>query len=323
MTPPVAGKLRAAPDGGRVFRRDVLFGLNQSPKQLPCKYFYDQRGSALFEQICDLDEYYLTRCELAIMEQFAPEMGKAIAEGALLIEFGSGSSIKTRYLLESLIQPTAYVPVDISGDHLRQSARDIRRRYPDLEVLPVCADFTRSFILPYSQRTSTHTAVYFPGSTIGNFQPTQVTELLSVIVEMCGAGGGLLIGIDLKKDPAIIERAYNDSRGVTAEFNKNVLRRINRELGGNFDLHRFSHRADYNTALGRIEMLLVSDKTQVVTVAGRSFEFAKGETICTEHSHKYTVPDFAAMAAQAGLSLRREWTDDRRYFAVLHFVVDA
>jgi dimethylhistidine N-methyltransferase len=288
---------------------------------LSCKYFYDRRGSELFDQICQLDEYYLTRAELALMDQFAPEMGAQIGAGAMLVEYGSGSSVKTRYLLDGLPDPVAYVPVDISGDHLQQTAGELARDYPRIEILPVCADFTKDFALPRSLRTASHAAVYFPGSTIGNFLPGEAVALLRRITRMCGKGGGLLIGIDLKKSIPTIEAAYNDRLGVTAEFNLNLLRHINRELGADFDLDRFFHQARYNAELGRVEMYLISRRAQTVTLGGETVEFEPGETICTEHSHKYTVDEFAAVASAAGLTLRREWTTEKREFAVLHFAV--
>ncbi len=292
-----------------------------TPKQLPCKYFYDSRGSELFDRICQLDEYYLTRSELAIMDRFASEMGAQIGPGAMLVEYGSGSSVKTRYLLDDLPDAVAYVPVDISGEHLQRTARELARDYPRIEVLPVCADFTGHFALPASKRPATHSAVYFPGSTIGNFLPDQAAELLGRITRLCGKNGGLLIGIDLKKDPATIEAAYNDPSGVTAEFNLNLLGRINRELGADFDLGSFFHQARYNSQLGRVEMYLVSHAAQTVTIGNERIEFFPDETICTEYSHKYTVDEFAAIAATAGLSLHEQWTDKNRYFAVLHFAV--
>lgn len=305
----------------RVFLNDVLAGLRQTPKQLPCKYFYDKRGSELFDQICQLDEYYLTRLELGIMDQYAGEMGQQIGRGVMLVEFGSGSSVKTRYLLDELPDPVAYVPVDISGEHLNETARELAWDYPRIEILPVCVDFTNDFALPLSERRSTHAAVYFPGSTIGNFLPGRATNLLARITQLCGTGGGLLVGIDLKKDTATIEAAYNDRRGVTAQFNLNLLRRINRELHADFDLAQFSHRAVYNAELGRVEIHLVSRRDQMVAVGGDVIEFAEEEAINTEYSHKYTVDQFAEMAADAGLTLRREWTDLDRYFAVLHLAI--
>lgn len=314
---------RRAARARRAFLADALAGLQQSPKRLPCKYFYDKRGSELFDQICQLDEYYLTRCELAIMEKYAGEMGEQIGGGAMLVEYGSGSSVKTRYLLDGLPDPVAYVPVDISDEHLHQTARELARDYPKIEILPVCADFTKNFALPIATRSWTHAAVYFPGSTIGNFVPSRAAELLKHIAGLCGTGGGLLIGIDLKKDVETILAAYNDRRGVTADFNRNLLRRMNRELEADFDLKQFSHRADYNDQLGRVEIRLVSRREQVVNLGGEMIEFAEGESICTEYSHKYSIDQFAGLAAAAGLTLRRAWTDRNRYFAVLHFAVVA
>jgi dimethylhistidine N-methyltransferase len=306
----------------REFLADALGGLRDTPKRLSSKYFYDQRGSQLFDRICQLEEYYPTRCELSIMDEFAGEMGQQIGAGAMLVEFGSGSSVKTRYLLDSLPEPIAYVPIDISGEHLRQASRRLAEDYPRIEVLPVCADFTRRFSLPAARRRPTHAAVYFPGSTIGNFVPARAVELLRRIADVCGHGGGLLIGIDLKKDVATIEAAYNDAAGVTAQFNLNLLARINRELDADFDLDQFAHRAWYNREMGRIEMHLQSRCAQVVTIGGELIEFVRGETICTEYSHKYAIDEFAALAATAGLKYRRHWSDMRGYFAVVHFVVE-
>ncbi len=303
------------------FLDEVLLGLQQSPKTLPCKYFYDKRGSQLFDQICDLDEYYLTRTELAIMDAYAPQMAAQIGPGVMLVEYGSGSSVKTRILLDHLPEVAAYVPVDISRKHLQHTCLDLARSYPTLDVLPVCADFTTDFDLPIPQHEPTHCAVYFPGSTIGNFGRREAEKLLSQIAPLCGVGGGLLIGIDLQKDRETLEAAYNDSRGITAEFNLNLLRRINRELRGDFHLERFRHVANYNAELGRVELFLRSLRDQVVTVAGTTFGLAANELICTEHSHKYTVDGFSRMAAKAGLTLRKQWTDAEQRFAVLHYAV--
>lgn len=307
--------------GSESFLDEVLLGLRQSPKTLPCKYFYDERGSLLFEKICALDEYYLTRTELAIMERYAPRIAAEIGPGVMLIEYGSGSSVKTRILLDHLLEVDAYVPVDISRDHLQQTSRNLARSYPELEVLPVCADFTTEFDLPIPHNEPTHCAVYFPGSTIGNFAPREAERMLLQIATLCGTGGGLLIGIDLQKDPEILEAAYNDSRGVTAEFNRNLLRRINRELAGDFRLDAFQHVATYNAAKGRIEISLRSLCDQVVAIGGETFVFTENELVGTEHSHKYTVAGFSRLAAQAGLTLRAHWMDDEKRFAVLHFAV--
>ncbi|MEM6329008.1 MAG: L-histidine N(alpha)-methyltransferase [Planctomycetota bacterium] len=305
------------------FFADVVEGLSGERKSLPCKYFYDEHGSQLFDQICELEEYYPTRTELQIMRRHAGHIAQQIGEGAMLVEYGSGSSTKTRLLLDHLPAPAAYVPVDISREHLALTAEKLRRAYPGLEVLPVCADFTEPFDLPESSTPPTHNAVYFPGSTIGNFEPAAARRMLSQIVDLCGCGGGLLIGVDLRKDAATLEAAYDDRLGVTADFNLNLLARINRELDGGFDLDLFEHRARYDEQRGRVEMSLVSLADQTVAVRDQTFDFARGEAIHTEYSHKYTVEGFAGLAAGAGLNLHEHWTDDDGRFAVLHLVVDA
>jgi len=305
------------------FHRDVVRELSQRPKTLPAKYFYDPRGAQLFERICELDEYYLTRTELSIMRKYAAQMGSLIPEHGMLVEFGSGSSLKTRLLLKHVPKPLTYVPVDISEEHLYQSASSIADEHPGVEVLPVCADFTKDFTLPRHPLCDQQVVVFFPGSTIGNFLPVDVTELLGRITKLCGSGGGLLIGIDLQKDPQIIEAAYNDKLGVTAEFNLNLLRRINRELHADFDTEAFYHRAEYNQELHRIEMHLVSRTSQSVRIGEKRFRFAKGESICTEYSHKYRIDQFSDLAARTGLTLEHSWTDPQSWFAVLHFRVTA
>ncbi len=300
------------------FRTDVLRGLSQNPKQLPSKYFYDRQGSSLFDAICELEEYYLTRTELAIMRAHAVEIASSLPADGVLVELGSGSSVKTRLLLDHLPALRAYVPVDISREHLLAAADRLQRRYRELDVLPLVADFTAPFSLPPRSERASRT-VYFPGSTIGNFEPAEAELILHRIAALTGPAGGLLIGIDLRKDPAVIEAAYNDPRGITAEFNLNLLRRINRELGGDFPVFDFEHEAQYDPAAGRIEMRLRCMAAQRVQVAGKCFAIKQGEAIHTEYSHKYTVEGFAAMASEAGFQLQKQWTDDRRYFAVLLF----
>ena len=298
------------------FLAEALAGLRQQPKQLPCKYFYDAEGSRLFERICQLDEYYPTRTELGIMRRFAGEMADALGKGCLLVEYGSGSSAKTRLLLDQLVEPAGYVPVDISREPLMDAAAALAARYPDLEVLPVCADFTRPFALPEPARRPARRAVYFPGSTIGNFTRERAVELLGGIRELVGASGAALVGADLVKERGMLERAYDDAEGVTARFNLNLLRRMNLELGADFDLDAFSHRAVWNEADRRVEMHLVSETAQTVHVGGQAFGLARGETICTEHSHKYTLQDFAALAEAAGFEVVQVWHDARRLFSV-------
>jgi dimethylhistidine N-methyltransferase len=298
------------------FREEVWAGLGLPQKTLPCKYFYDARGSELFEAICDLPEYYPTRTELAIMERSAGAMADRLGERCLLVEYGSGSSRKTRLLLDRLRDPAGYVPIDISRAALSASARALGVAYPTLDVLPVCADYTAHFELPHPRRPAARCGVYFPGSTIGNFTPAQAQRFLAHMARVAGAGGALLIGVDLKKDRATLERAYDDAAGVTAAFNRNLLLRINRELAGDFELDRFVHRAHYDERAGRIEMHLVSERAQTVSVAGRRFSFAAGETIHTENSYKYDVVQFAALASSAGLWVREVWTDPERLFSV-------
>jgi dimethylhistidine N-methyltransferase len=295
---------------------EILRGLRQSPKLLSPKFFYDDLGSRLFEKITELPEYYLTRTELSIMRKHIGEIVSLIGPHASLIEFGSGSSMKTRILLEHLDRLAAYVPVDISRDHLVAASGALALEFPHIEVLPVAADFTQPFDLPQPRVMPLRNIVYFPGSTIGNFVPGAARALLEVMYQEAKEDGALLIGVDLKKDKAILERAYNDSAGVTARFNLNMLRRLNNEFSANFDLSRFEHRAVYQTLAGRIEMHLVSSCRQTVNVAGEDFHFEKGETIRTECSHKYTLEEFAAMARRAGFVVHTVWVDPDGLFSV-------
>jgi len=298
------------------FLADVLRGLARAPKEIPCKWLYDARGSALFERICDLAEYYPTRTELAIMEQHVRGMAALIGPGATLIEYGSGSSLKTRLLLAHLATPWAYVPVDISATALAEATARLARSFPDLQILPQCRDFTRPLALPARAAASRRRVVYFPGSTIGNLHRPQVLELLDQIAEQCGPGGGLLVGVDLLKSRQALEAAYDDARGVTAAFNENLLVRANRELGADFRLERFRHLAAFEPHHGRMEMHLVSTVRQSVRVGRQTFPFEAGETIWTESSYKYGPDEFAALAALAGWRLERSWTDERAWFSV-------
>jgi dimethylhistidine N-methyltransferase len=301
---------------------ELIDGLRQPEKMISPKYFYDERGSRLFEEITRLPEYYPTETELGIMRDNIGEIAELVGKQASLIEYGSGSSLKTRVLLEHLDELAAYVPVDISEDHLLESASQIRREFPGLDVLPVVADFTQPFQLPSPKVMPVRNIVYFPGSTIGNFTHDAAHELLRVMHEEAGAGGALLIGVDLQKDPAIIERAYNDSAGVTAEFNRNMLRHLNREFGADFDLEAFAHSARYNEEEGRIEIRLISEQDQEFTLGDVSFSIDRDEAILTEYSHKYTPEGFAAMAEAAGFSVERVWMDAGRLFSVQYLVRD-
>lgn len=301
---------------------EVIEGLSAPEKTLPCKLFYDERGSGLFDRICELDEYYVTRTENALMAEHAAEMADAIGPGCLLIEYGAGSSKKIRALLDHLKEPAAFVPIDISGEHLVRSTDVLKKSYPDVEIRPVVADFTASFTVPAPSIKPSRSVVYFPGSTIGNFTPEEATDLLHGMAERVGRGGGLLIGVDLVKDPGILHAAYNDREGVTASFNLNLLVRLNREVGANFNLSCFTHRASYNTEKARIEMRLHSDRRQSVEIAGHRFDFEIGESILTEYSHKYTVDSFGKIAMTAGFRPRGVWTDDDDLFSVQYLELD-
>ena len=296
--------------------KELVEGLSQPQKMISPKYFYDEVGSQLFEEITELPEYYLTDAELEIMRTHIDEMAALIGKQASLIEYGSGSSLKTRILLEHLDELAAYVPVDISADHLYASARKIRSDFPALAVHPVVADFTKPFALPTPDTMPVKNVVYFPGSTLGNFEYAEAMELMRVMYGEAGDGGALLIGLDLQKDPGIIDRAYNDSKGVTAKFNLNMLRHLNTNYGANFDLDAFEHRAEYDEDEGRVVLELVSQKEQTVAVGDTEFEIADGEAILTEYSHKYTLEGFARMAHDAGFEVDRVWTDPDELFSV-------
>jgi L-histidine Nalpha-methyltransferase len=296
----------------------VLDGLALRQKRIPSKFFYDEKGSQIFDAICDLPEYYPTRTELGLLRDHAGDIADLIGRRATLVEFGSGSSQKVGFLLDALIEPAAYVPVDISREHLFASSKVLAENYPDLTVIPVCADYTRPFELPAIVGESAR-AGFFPGSTIGNFTRDQAAGFLRTVAGDLGAGSGLLIGVDLRKDDAILRAAYNDSAGVTAAFNLNLLTRINRELGGDFDVGAFVHEARWLDEAGRIEMHLISRLDQTVHIDGYDFDFAAGESIHTEDSHKYTIDGFQALAATAGWRAEAVWNDADMLFSV-HFL---
>lgn len=300
---------------------DLLRGLSETPKQISPTYFYDALGSQLFDRICELPEYYLTRTETHILQTHAPDIARAIGDDALLVEFGSGASVKTRILLDRLPTLAAYVPVEISRSHLLEAVHRIQQGYPQLEVLPVCANFTLPFDLPRPRRPPARTVVFFPGSTIGNFDPPAALDLLRLMRSLAGPRGGLVIGTDLVKDAAVLLRAYNDSAGVTAQFNLNVLWRLNREFGADFDLDAFRHEAIWNEGDARIEMHLISLRAQCVSLGGQRIRFSAGERLVTEHSHKYGVDTFGVHAQAGGWTPCSTWLDDRRWFAVRYLEV--
>jgi dimethylhistidine N-methyltransferase len=303
------------------FREEVLRDLSKSPRQLPCKFFYDERGAQLFQQICELSEYYVTRTEIEILRLHGAEIARALGPQIELIGLGTGAGTKTRILLEELHDPRVYVPIDISKEQLENSAARFRKMFPALQVLPIAADYLEPFELPLPRQLSARSVVYFPGSTIGNFEPDAAGEFLSRLVELAGDGGGLLIGVDLQKDRHVLEAAYNDSAGVTAKFNKNLLARINRELSADFDLNRWHHHATYNSNDGRIELYLVSEIDQSVSIGENAFQFRAGEKILTEYSYKHTITGFVGLAREAGFRFERVWTDGAAWFGVFYFTV--
>ena len=303
-------------------REEICAGLRKARKEISPKYFYDPRGCELFEAICHLPEYYPTRTELAIMQKHAAAMAAALGHGATLIEIGCGNSEKTRALLDELA-PRVFVAVDIAREQLEASCSRLATDFPQMKVVAVRADFAGAFDLPVTELGGTRRILYFPGSTIGNFTPDEARAFLARWVPALGPGGGALIGVDLKKDAAVLDAAYDDAQGVTAQFNLNVLTHINRALGADFDVTRFRHRARYVPAQGRIEMHLESLTAQRVTIGAQVFDFRAGETIHTENSYKYSIDEFRALARDAGYEPRSCWSDDASLFAVHELAVAA
>jgi dimethylhistidine N-methyltransferase len=305
-------------DAERARLQGVVDDLRRSPPRISPIWFYDQRGSALFERICELPEYYLTRTELEIMRAHASEIADALGANVTVVEPGSGASLKTRLLLDALERPVAYVPIDISREHMLSATRCLLRDYPRLRVHPVCADFTGAFDVPAAAlRGARRTVVYFPGSTLGNFERDAAEILLERFAEIAGPDGAVVLGLDRVKPAAILERAYNDAAGVTAAFNLNALRHLNRELSASFDLADFEHRAPWVPETERIEMHLVARRDTSAKVGATAFEFARGDNLLTELSHKYTFESAARLARAAGLVVRRTWSDPQDWFSVL------
>jgi L-histidine Nalpha-methyltransferase len=300
------------------FRTAVLEGFSHHPKSIPSKFLYDARGSALFEQLTLQPDYYLTRTEIAILHERAADIAAAVGPHARLIEFGSGSSQKARMLLGALDRPAAYVPVDISCDHLRETAAGVAQ---DLRVtvIPLCADYTAPFELPTLPCPSGKRIGFFGGTTIGNFEPEAAEHFLARCAHILGSDSEMIIGVDLKKEPAILNAAYNDSAGVMAAFSLNILERIKRELGRDLDISRFKHLAFYNATEGRIEVYICSLADQPVRIAGQLFQLTAGERIQTVYSYKYSIPEFRALAARAGYKAIGMWTDPDHSYGVHHF----
>ena len=294
---------------------EVLEGLRKPQKSLPSKLFYDERGSQLFDQICELDEYYLTRTEMQIMNDNIDEIVKYLGINCVLVELGSGSSIKTRSLIDHLPVLAAYIPIDISETHLIQSVEHLKSDYPNINIIPLVADYTRFLNLPGINQNHTCIDAYYPGSTIGNFKPDEARTFLNRIAKICGKGSGLLIGVDLQKDAAVLNAAYNDSLGITAEFNLNILNNINNMFDANFNLSEFKHKAFYNSDIGRIETRLISQKEQQVEIYEDKFLFDKNEPILTEYSYKYTMEGLSVLLKDI-YKVEKVWTDKRKYFSI-------
>ncbi len=301
-------------------RNEVRRGLRGEPKTLPPKLFYDAAGASLFEDICELDEYYLTRTELTILRDCVGSIAKLTGPDAALVEYGSGAGVKVRLLLDTLERPSAYVPIDISWEQLESVSHRLAGQYPALDIYPVCADFTAPLRLPALPRVARRVA-FFPGSTIGNFHPAEAAAFLHRVRRTVGPSGAMILGVDRRKDARTLESAYDDARGVTAAFNLNLLTRLNREMAGSFDLSLFHHRAVWNDAASRIEMHLESRVAQTVMVAGEPFEFGAGETIWTECSYKYDIPRLEQLVSSAGFTLDRLWTDHDERFWIAYLTV--
>lgn len=315
MNLPIATLERPDATDRQEFQNAVISGLGSTPRAIPARFLYDARGSALFDEICELPEYYPTRTETAILGRCAAEIAQRAGPDCVLVEFGSGSSVKSRLLLDAMSDLDAYVPIDISREHLDETAARLRRDYPGLRVEPVCADYMALDGLPAFINGARRIG-FFPGSTIGNLTPEEAAAFLRRARRLLRNDGALILGVDLKKDPQILHDAYNDSAGVTAQFTLNLLRRMNRELDANFDLAAFAHEAFYNTAEGRIEIYVRSLRSQTVTVAGRCFFFATGERVHTEYSYKYDDAGIAALAQSGGFAIAKTWTDPEHLFAV-------
>lgn len=298
---------------------EYISGLRRFSKKLPCKLFYDEQGNRLFDRICGLEEYYPTRTEFAILHENAAEIAQRAGRGTALVELGSGTGAKGRMLLNHLREPALYVPVEIAREQLSRSCEEIQADFPELGILSICTDYTQDFRLPVFSPDVRRPLLFFPGSTLGNFEPIEAVGFLLRLAQLGGEGAALLIGIDLKKEKSRLEAAYNDSNGVTAAFNLNILARANRELGADFRLDCFRHRAFYDEMHGRVVMQLESQCDQQVRVGPEMFSFARDETITTEYSYKYSVGEFQALARLAGFSAARVWTDPEKLFS-LHYL---
>ena len=319
----VTSRVRPAPKNTSddSFKREVLAGLHETPKRIPSKFFYDERGSELFELITTTPEYYLTRTELSILQEYLPSMAESVGSEATIVEFGTGAGVKTEMLLKALNTPRVYIPIDISKEQLRRASNELQEQFPFLTILPVFGDYTTPISLP-AEANSGNTVVFFPGSTIGNFTPKEATEFLKKASKLVDNGGGILIGYDRVKDPNILEAAYNDSEGVTAAFNLNLIRRIRKEFDAAISENDFEHYAFFNPKESRIEMHLVSKETLNVCFGSEEIHFEKGEHIITEYSYKYTPERFEEILNASGFTIEKKWNDSEHHFEVCFGIVN-
>jgi dimethylhistidine N-methyltransferase len=313
-------KLNTHDPGDEQLLEEVLEGLNKKQKELPCKLFYDKKGSVLFDEISKLPEYYPTRTEIDIIKSNIEDISNNIGKNCLLVELGSGSSMKIRLLLKGLKELSAYVPLDISYNHLIESSNALSRDFPNLRIIPLCVDYTKPFKFPDFDFSWQKIVVFYPGSTIGNFHPNHAKKFLATIAKRCGKGSGLLIGVDLKKEKNIIENAYNDSKGVTAQFNLNILYRLNSDVDSNFEIDKWQHNAVYNEHEGRIEMHLISLATQDVSLNGTRILFEKNESIITEYSYKYTLSEFKNLVRDY-YKVQKVWVDNNNRFSLQYLSI--
>lgn len=304
-------------DSSRSLLDEIITGLENREKYIPSKFFYDEKGSQLFDQICELDEYYVTRTELSIIEENIEDITDLIDLDTLFIEFGSGSSLKTRTILDNIDETAGYIPIDISEEHLHNSVSQLKADYPDLNIIPIAADFTNPIDFPDVFDNVKKRVLFFPGSSIGNFTPAESKKFMEIAAYNCGNNGGLLIGIDMFKEKEVLEPAYNDSKGITAEFNLNILSRINNDFGANFKLDNFYHHAVFNKEKSRIEMYLVSTSRQDVTLNGSTINLKKDEPILTEYSHKFTLQNFRSIIEDY-FDIEKIWTDEKKYFSLIY-----
>jgi len=316
----IADEVDDSSQASGTFKAEIIAGLKHTPKRIQSKFFYDERGSRLFEEITLLEEYYLTRVEIEILQKYLSEMAALIGPKAVVIEFGTGAGVKTRMLIEALDKPKSFIPIDISREQLNEASRELAARFPSLDIRPVCADYTSTIAIPLDSETAGKKIVFFPGSTIGNFTPEEAVGFLRQVAKLAGPDGALLIGFDRNKSTKVLEDAYNDNLGITAKFNLNLIHRINREFAVNIPVENFDHFAFFNNDESRIEMHLISRVEQTLMLGGEEIHLGAGEHIITEYSYKYSSPAFQGLLGSSGFVVQARWTDSNGYFEVCYCI---